>query len=167
MQLKLGKFARDVAKAKVRRLPALHRCCSLCSGSSQRYPALNRTAIRVKSRTYNTRPAPLLGTKVNKTMTVLVLLVMMMYGALVYAPLAAVLVEMFPARIRYTSMSLPYNIGNGWFGGFLPASVFAIVAAKGDMYAGLWYPVSIAIVSFLVAARFLKETKTLDINRND
>jgi hypothetical protein len=74
---------------------------------------------------------------------------------------------MFPARIRYTSMSLPYNIGNGWFGGFLPASVFAIVAAQGNIYAGLWYPVVIAAVATVVATLFLKETRDLDINRND
>ncbi len=100
-------------------------------------------------------------------MTILTLIALMTFGVMVYAPLAAVLVEMSPARIRYTSMSLPYHVGNGWFGGFLPASVFAIVAAKGDMHAGLWYPNIIAAVSFLVAAFFLDETKGADINRND
>jgi hypothetical protein len=86
-------------------------------------------------------------------MTILTLIALMTFGVMVYAPLAAVLVEMFPARIRYTSLSLPYHVGNDWFGGFLPASVFAIVAAKGDMYAGLWYPIIIAAVSFLISGR--------------
>lgn len=101
--------------------------------------------------------------KVNKGMAILILVILMAYGALVYAPLAAVLVELFPTRIRYTSMSLPYNIGNGWFGGFLPASVFAIVAAKGNIYAGLWYPIIIATMSFIVGMLFLKETNGVDV----
>lgn len=113
---------------------------------------------------YPSKPDP---AKVNKPMVVLILVVMMLYGVLVYAPLAAILVELFPSRIRYTSMSLPYNIGNGWFGGFLPASVFAIVATTGDMYAGLWYPVMIAVASFVIALLFLRETKTVDISRID
>ncbi|MFM0631553.1 MFS transporter [Paraburkholderia xenovorans] len=105
--------------------------------------------------------------KVNKPMAILILVILMTYGTMVYAPLAAILVEMFPTRIRYTSMSLPYNIGNGWFGGFLPASVFAIVAAGGNMYAGLWYPIVIAVVSLVVGSLFLRETNGADINRND
>jgi hypothetical protein len=113
---------------------------------------------------YPERPNP---AKVNKPMAVLILVIMMTYGVMTYAPLAAILVEMFPARIRYTSMSLPYNVGNGWFGGFLPASVFAIVAAQGNIYAGLWYPIVIAAVATVVASLFLSETRDLDINRND
>ena len=78
-------------------------------------------------------------------------------------PIAAFLVELFPTRIRYSSMSLPYHIGNGWFGGFLPTTAFAIVAAKGDIYSGLWYPVIIASMTFVVGALFLRETKDVDI----
>lgn len=121
-------------------------------------------AKALAQRGYPDHPDP---AKVNKPMTVLILVILMTYGVMTYAPLAAVLVEMFPARIRYTSMSLPYNIGNGWFGGFLPASVFAIVAARGNIYAGLWYPIIIAAVASVIAALFLPETRNLDINRND
>jgi len=84
----------------------------------------------------------------------LVLLVTMVYG-----PIAAWLVELFPTRIRYTSMSLPYHIGNGWFGGFLPTTAFAIVAATGNIYAGLWYPIIIAGATFVIGMLFLPETK--------
>jgi hypothetical protein len=79
---------------------------------------------------------------------------------MVYAPIAAILVEMFPTRIRYTATSLPYHIGNGWFGGFLSTTAFALVAAYGNIYSGLWYPVAIAAMSFIVGAIFLPETKT-------
>ena len=77
------------------------------------------------------------------------------------------LVEMFPSKIRYTSMSLPYHIGNGWFGGFLPTTAFAIVAATGDIYSGLRYPVAIATMTLIVGALFLKETKDVDIVAKD
>jgi hypothetical protein len=86
--------------------------------------------------------------------TYLVFLVTMVYG-----PIAAWLVELFPTRIRYTSMSLPYHIGNGWFGGFLPVTAFAIVAATGNIYNGLWYPVIIAGATAIIGALFLRETK--------
>lgn len=89
----------------------------------------------------------------------LLLTVLIIYVTMVYGPIAALLVELFPARIRYTSMSLPYHIGNGWFGGFLPPVSFALVAASGDIYDGLWYPVAIATVTFLCGAVFLRETK--------
>ena len=78
--------------------------------------------------------------RMNKPMVLLMLTILVIYVTMVYGPIAALLVELFPTRIRYTSMSLPYHIGNGWFGGFLPASAFAIVAATGDIYSGLWYP---------------------------
>jgi hypothetical protein len=78
---------------------------------------------------------------------------------MVYGPIAAWLVEMFPTRIRYTSMSLPYHIGNGWFGGFLPVTSFAIVAATGDIYRGLWYPVIVAAATAIIGALFLPETR--------
>ena len=104
---------------------------------------------------------------INKPMVVAVLWILVLYVTLVYGPIAAMLVEMFPSRIRYTSMSLPYHIGNGWFGGFLPTTAFAIVAAKGNIYAGLWYPVIIASMTFVVGALFLKETKDVDIIAGD
>jgi hypothetical protein len=78
---------------------------------------------------------------------------------MVYGPIAAILVEMFPTRIRYTSMSLPYHIGNGWFGGFLPAISFAMVAAQGDIYFGLWSPIVIAAGTFVIGMIFIRETK--------
>jgi hypothetical protein len=78
---------------------------------------------------------------------------------MVYGPIAATLVELFPTRIRYTAMSLPYHIGNGWFGGFLPTTAFALVAATGNIYAGVWYPVVIAAVSLVIGFFFLPETR--------
>jgi hypothetical protein len=85
---------------------------------------------------------------------------------LVYAPIAAWLVELFPSRIRYSGMSLPYHIGNGWFGGFLPATVFAIVAYTGNIYSGLWYPIGVAVMSLIIGFLFLPETKDVDIRNN-
>jgi MFS family permease len=102
--------------------------------------------------------------QINYPMTILFLTVLVIYVTMVYGPIAAWLVELFPTRIRYTGLSLPYHIGNGWFGGFLPATVFAIVAATGDIYSGLWYPVGIAAMSFFVALIFLPETKDRDIS---
>jgi hypothetical protein len=90
--------------------------------------------------------------------------ILAIYVTLVYAPIAAWLVELFPARIRYTSMSLPYHIGNGWFGGFLPTIAFAIVAATGDIYAGLWYPIGVATMTFVLGSLFMPETKDRDIH---
>ena len=101
--------------------------------------------------------------QINYPMTVLLLTILVVYVTLVYAPIAAWLVELFPTRIRYSGMSLPYHIGNGWFGGFLPATVFAIVAATGNIYSGLWYPIGVAAMSFVVAVIFLPETKDVDI----
>jgi len=100
--------------------------------------------------------------KVVALLTYLVLLVTMVYG-----PVAAMLVEMFPTRIRYTSMSLPYHIGNGWFGGLLPTTAFAIVAQTGNMYNGLWYPIIIAGATVVIGGLFIKETKDVDIYAND
>jgi MFS family permease len=98
--------------------------------------------------------------------TVLLLMVLVIYVTLVYAPIAAWLVELFPTRIRYSGLSLPYHIGNGWFGGFLPATAFAIVAATGDIYSGLWYPIGVAAMSLVVGLIFLPETKDVDITRH-
>ncbi len=105
--------------------------------------------------------------KVNKPMLILILTIMVIYVTMVYGPIAAMLVELFPTRIRYTSMSLPYHIGNGWFGGFLPATSFAIVAAQGDIYSGLWYPIIIAGATFVIGMLFVKETKDRDIYADD
>ena len=89
--------------------------------------------------------------------------ILVIFVTMVYGPIAAMLVELFPTRIRYTSMSLPYHIGNGWFGGLLPATAFAIVASTGDIYAGLWYPIIFAAITFVVGLIFLPETKNVDI----
>jgi hypothetical protein len=95
---------------------------------------------------------------INKPMVVLILFVLVLYVTMVYGPIAATLVELFPARIRYSAMSLPYHIGNGWFGGFLPTTAFAMVAATGDIYYGLWYPVVIAGATLIIGVFFLPET---------
>ncbi|HVV80279.1 MAG TPA: MFS transporter [Pseudolabrys sp.] len=102
---------------------------------------------------------------INYVMTVFLLVILVVYVTMVYGPIAAWLVELFPTRIRYSGLSLPYHIGNGWFGGFLPATVFAIVAATGNIYSGLWYPIIVACMSFFVALFFLPETKDRDITR--
>ncbi len=93
------------------------------------------------------------------------LFVLVLFVTMVYGPIAALLVEMFPTKIRYTSMSLPYHIGNGWFGGLLPATSFAIVASTGDIYAGLWYPIVFAAITVVIGIFFLPETKDVDISR--
>lgn len=104
--------------------------------------------------------------QVNYPMVLLLLTILVIYVTMVYGPIAAWLVEMFPARIRYTSMSLPYHIGNGWFGGFLPTFAFAMVAATGNIYSGLWYPIVIAIMTAVIGTLFLPETKDRDIHAN-
>jgi ABC-type antimicrobial peptide transport system permease subunit len=97
-------------------------------------------------------------------MAIAILTVMMLYVTMVYGPIAAFLVEMFPTKIRYTSMSLPYHIGNGWFGGMLPLLATAIVAWTGNIYAGLWYPIAVAVMTVVIGFVFLKDTKDVDIN---
>ncbi|VVO01391.1 Putative sialic acid transporter [Pseudomonas fluorescens] len=101
--------------------------------------------------------------KTNYPMVLLLLTILVIYVTMVYGPIAAWLVELFPTRIRYTSMSLPYHIGNGWFGGFLPTVAFAMVAATGDIYYGLWYPIVIAVMTAILGTFFLPETKDRDI----
>ena len=101
--------------------------------------------------------------EMNKVMVVIILFVLVFYVTMVYGPIAAMLVEMFPTRIRYTSMSLPYHIGNGWFGGFLPTVAFAMVAAKGDIYHGLWYPIVVVLITLVIGLLWVKETKDVDI----
>ena len=101
--------------------------------------------------------------KANKTLAVVILTILVLYVTMVYGPIAAQLVELFPTRIRYSGMSLPYHIGNGWFGGFLPTTAFAMVAATGDIYYGLWYPIVIALMTFVIGLLFVPETKDRDI----
>jgi MFS family permease len=102
--------------------------------------------------------------KVNVPLVLLILTVLMSFAAMVYGPMAALLTELFPAKVRYTSMSLPYHLGTGWFGGFLPTVAFAIVAATGNIYSGLWYPLLLSALTFVVGAVFLPETKDTILN---
>jgi MFS family permease len=119
-------------------------------------------AAAVKTHGY---PASADPNDINYPMTVLLLVILVVYVTMVYGPIAAWLVELFPTRIRYSGLSLPYHIGNGWFGGFLPATVFAIVATTGNIYSGLWYPVGVAAMSFVIGLIFLPETKDRDITK--
>ena len=118
----------------------------------------------LKAAGYPTKADP---AKIDKFKVTLILFYLVLLVTMVYGPIAAMLVEMFPTRIRYTSMSLPYHIGNGWFGGLLPTTAFAIVAQTGNMYNGLWYPIIIAAVTFVVGTLFIRETKDVDIYAND
>ena len=104
--------------------------------------------------------------QINKPMVLVLLFILVIYVTMVYGPIAAMLVEMFPTRIRYTSMSLPYHIGNGWFGGLLPTTSFALVAFKGDIYFGLWYPIIIALLTAVIGSLFVAETKDNDIHQH-
>ncbi len=101
---------------------------------------------------------------VNRPLVVAILFILVFYVTMVYGPIAAALVEMFPTNIRYTSMSLPYHIGNGWFGGFLPTTAFAIVAATGNVYAGLWYPVVVAVITVVLGVLLVRERKDVDLS---
>lgn len=121
-------------------------------------------ADALKAAGYPTKADP---AKVDKVMVTLILTYLVILVTMVYGPIAAMLVEMFPTRIRYTSMSLPYHIGNGWFGGLLPTTAFAIVAATGNMYNGLWYPIIIAAATCVIGTLFIKETKDVDIYARD
>jgi MFS family permease len=118
----------------------------------------------IKEAGYPTKADP---NQINYPMVIILLTILVIYVTMVYGPIAAMLVELFPTRIRYTSMSLPYHIGNGWFGGFLPATAFALVAYKGDIYYGLWYPIIIAAMTFVIGTLFIKETKDVDIYAGD
>ena len=97
-------------------------------------------------------------------MTQLILVIMVIYVTMVYGPIAAFLVELFPTRIRYTSMSLPYHIGNGWFGGMLPLLATALVAANGNIYFGLWYPIAVAVMTVVIGGLMLRDTKDVNIS---
>jgi len=102
---------------------------------------------------------------VNAPMLLVLLTILVLYVTMVYGPIAAWLVELFPTRIRYSSMSLPYHIGNGWFGGFLPTVSFALVAWKGDIYYGLWYTIIVSLMTLVIGTLFLRETKDVDITK--
>jgi MFS family permease len=118
----------------------------------------------LKTAGYPTKADP---AKINKPVIVAILALLVIYVTMVYGPIAAMLVEMFPTRIRYTSMSLPYHIGNGWFGGLLPTTAFAIVAQTGNIYNGLWYPIIVASITFVIGLLFVRETKDVDIYAGD
>ncbi len=118
-------------------------------------------AARIKTVGYPEKADP---EQIDYLMVMVMLTGLVVLVALVYGPIAATLVELFPTRIRYTAMSLPYHIGNGWFGGFLPTTAFALVAATGNIYSGIWYPVIIAAVSLVVGFIFLPETRHRNID---
>ncbi|KAF0813036.1 Proline/betaine transporter [Andreprevotia sp. IGB-42] len=138
---------------------------------------LDKAAFKTQSDAFNTSLGDALKTAaypakadpkaINYPMVILLLTILVIFVTMVYGPIAAMLVELFPTRIRYTSMSLPYHIGNGWFGGFLPTVAFAMVAATGDIYYGLWYPIVVAVATFVIGVLFLPETKDRDIYAND
>jgi hypothetical protein len=138
---------------------------------------LDSAAFKAKSKEFNDAlsatikaagyPAKADPNRVDHAMVLLLLVILVVYVTMVYGPIAAMLVEFFPTRIRYTSMSLPYHIGNGWFGGFLPTVAFAMVAWQGDIYFGLWYPISFALMTFVVGMLFVKETKHINIHTYD
>ncbi|MCS0633784.1 MHS family MFS transporter [Telluria mixta] len=133
--------------------------------SKDREAALKKDlGAAIKAAGYPAKADP---TQINKPMLVLLLFVLVLYVTMVYGPVAAMLVEMFPTRIRYTSMSLPYHIGNGWFGGLLPTTAFALVAANGNIYYGLWYPIVIAVATVIIGTLFVRETKDNDIYAAD
>jgi len=121
-------------------------------------------AAALKTAGHSTTPDK---SRINWVMAELILVIMVIYVTMVYGPIAAFLVELFPVRIRYTSMSLPYHIGNGWFGGMLPLTATAMVAATGDIYFGLWYPIVVALMTLVIGSLFLKEVKDRDINHNE
>jgi len=121
-------------------------------------------ADAMKAAGYPTKADP---AKINTVLTVAILTLLVLYVTMVYGPIAAMLVELFPTRIRYTSMSLPYHIGNGWFGGLLPSISFAMVAQNGNIYHGLWYPIGIAAVTLVIGLLFVRETKDVDIYARD
>jgi len=176
----------DVATAALTRLGIPHEVEAAPAGSRARvkigeldtvtsYEAegLAGEALKTQSGAFNSSlrtaldqagyPAKVDTDRINFPMTILLLWILVIYVTMVYGPIAAYLVELFPTRIRYTSMSLPYHIGNGWFGGFLPAISFALVAATGNLYYGLWYPIGVALMTLIIGILFLRETKDVDI----
>ena len=135
--------------------------------------SLDADAFKAKSADFNKQlgdalkaaayPAKADPAAVNFPMLLLLLTILVIYVTMVYGPIAAWLVELFPTRIRYSSLSLPYHIGNGWFGGFLPSISFALVAFSGDIYYGLWYTVIVSVMTLVIGTLFLRETKDVDI----
>jgi len=119
-----------------------------------------KIAAQVKTAGYPEKADP---SQSNYPMLIVLLAILVLYVTMVYGPIAAWLVEMFPTRIRYTSMSLPYHIGNGWFGGFVPTIGFMLVAWKGDIYYGLWYPVVVALMTVVIGLFFVRETKDVPL----
>jgi MFS family permease len=140
--------ATELTAPDPRTLPAPARAGAIKAFQDQARAALNAAG-------YPERADP---ARVDKPLVILILFILVLYVTMVYGPIAALLVELFPTRIRYTSMSLPYHIGNGWFGGFLPTTAFALVAATGDIYYGLWYPVFVAALTVVIGLLFLPET---------
>jgi MFS family permease len=135
------------------------------AGAKEKGPAFDKAlGAALTAAKYPVKADP---AQINHTMVVALLFLLVLYVTMVYGPIAAMLVEMFPTRIRYTSMSLPYHIGNGWFGGFLPFTAFAIVAATGNIYSGLWYPIVVAAFTLVVGMLFVPETKDVDIYAKD
>jgi len=163
----------DVAKATLVNLSVNYENHPAAAGSPAQVKVGDKTFVStqpdfakaVTAEVANHYPTGAAVADINYVMTVVLLCVLVVYVTMVYGPIAAWLVELFPARIRYSGVSLPYHIGNGWFGGFLPATVFAIVAATGDIYSGLWYPVIIAAMSLVIGFLFLPETKDVDITK--
>jgi MFS family permease len=145
---------RTIAAPNPAALPAAERAAAIAGFQAEVASALETAGYPAKA-----DPA-----QINRLAVVAILFVLVLYVTMVYGPIAALLVELFPSRIRYTSMSLPYHIGNGWFGGFLPTTAFAIVAATGNIYSGLWYPIAVAALTLVIGALFLPETKGRDID---
>jgi hypothetical protein len=146
-ELRIGRTA--IAVPVPQAIPAAQRASAIAQFQE-------RATAAVKAAGYPDKADP---AQVDRVRTILILTILVLYVTMVYGPIAALLVELFPARIRYTSMSLPYHIGNGWFGGFLPTIAFAIVAASGSIYAGLWYPIIVAGVTVVVGLLLLPETR--------
>jgi MFS family permease len=140
--------ASDIAVPDPRATPAPERAAAIKAFQDRSRAALGAAG-------YPERAA---ADEINKPLVVLILTILVLYVTMVYGPIAALLVELFPTRIRYTSMSLPYHIGNGWFGGFLPTTAFAMVAATGDIYYGLWYPIVVAVLTVIIGLFLLPET---------
>ena len=151
-------------KAATDALAALSKDGKAAAAKAKDTAMVGALGAALKAAGYPTKADP---AKMNKPMIVAILVYLVILVTMVYGPIAAMLVEMFPTRIRYTSMSLPYHIGNGWFGGLLPATALAIVAQTGNMYNGLWYPIIVAAMTFVIGMIFVRETKDVDIYAKD
>ena len=158
----------DVAKSRLAALSVSYNIEPASAGTAAtvmvagKAVALPDLAAAVQAAGYPAKADP---AQVNAIMLTLIIFVLVFFLTMAYGPVAAMLVEMFPTRIRYTSMSLPYHIGTGWFGGLTPTFAFALVAATGDIYSGLWFPIVICSATAVIGALLIPETKDLDINR--